>query len=105
MAGALHEGVGDFEPDAAAIGKAVLADEAADLVCNAVIDRPKRVSTRLGVLGQAYAVAPKAVDVVLNTAYRLFPDSAAARGEQARGKEEVSAEAVAFAHIVPGVHW
>jgi NAD(P)-dependent dehydrogenase (short-subunit alcohol dehydrogenase family) len=84
----------------------ISADEAADLVCSAVIDRPKRVSTRLGVFGQvAYAVAPKAVDVVLNTAYRLFPESAAARGEKARGKEEVSTEAVAFAHIVPGVHW
>jgi NAD(P)-dependent dehydrogenase (short-subunit alcohol dehydrogenase family) len=84
----------------------ISAEEAAELVCNAVIDRPKRVSTRLGVFGQvAYAVAPKAVDVVLNTAYRLFPESAAARGEKAKGKEEVSAEAVAFAHIVPGVHW
>ena len=30
---------------------------------------------------------------------------AAARGEKAKGKEEVSTEAVAFAHIVPGVHW
>ncbi len=84
----------------------ISAEEAADLVCNAVIDRPKRVSTRLGVFGQvAYALAPKAVDVVLNQAYRLFPDSAAARGEKARGKEEVSTEAVAFAHIIPGVHW
>ena len=84
----------------------ISADEAADLVCGAVVDRPKRVSTRLGVFGQvAYAMAPKAVDVVLNTAFRLFPDSAAARGEKARGKEEVSAEAVAFAHMIPGVHW
>jgi NAD(P)-dependent dehydrogenase (short-subunit alcohol dehydrogenase family) len=84
----------------------ISAEEAADLVCNAVIDRPKSVSTRLGVFGQvAYAVAPKAVDVVLNTAYRLFPESAAARGEKAKGREEVSTEAVAFAHIVPGVHW
>jgi NAD(P)-dependent dehydrogenase (short-subunit alcohol dehydrogenase family) len=84
----------------------ISADEAADLICGAVIDRPKSVSTRLGVFGQvAYAVAPKAVDVVLNTAFRLFPESAAARGEKTRGKEEVSPEAVAFAHMIPGVHW
>jgi NAD(P)-dependent dehydrogenase (short-subunit alcohol dehydrogenase family) len=81
-------------------------EEAAELICNALIDRPKRVSTRLGVFGQvAYALAPKAVDVVMNTAYRLFPDSAAARGERSAGAEEVSAEAVAFAHLIPGVHW
>ena len=84
----------------------ISAEEAADLICGALIDRPKRVSTRLGVFGQvAYALAPKAVDVVLNTAFRLFPESAAARGEKAKGKEEVSTEAVAFAHMIPGVHW
>jgi NAD(P)-dependent dehydrogenase (short-subunit alcohol dehydrogenase family) len=81
--------------------------EAAEFVCNAMIDRPKRVSTRLGVFGQvAYAVAPKAVDALLATAYRLFPDSAAARGEKERpGDAEMSTEAIAFAHMVPGVHW
>jgi NAD(P)-dependent dehydrogenase (short-subunit alcohol dehydrogenase family) len=84
----------------------ISAEEAADLICGALVDRPKRVSTRLGVFGQvAYALAPKAVDVVLNTAYRLFPDSAAARGEKAGEQEEVSTEAVAFAHMIPGVHW
>jgi NAD(P)-dependent dehydrogenase (short-subunit alcohol dehydrogenase family) len=81
-------------------------DEAAELICGALIDRPKRVSTRLGVFGQvAYALAPKAVDVVMNTAYRLFPDSAAARGERSATAEEPSTEAVAFAHLIPGVHW
>ena len=41
-------------------------------------------------------------------AYRLFPDSAAARGRKdARPAEEpeLSSRAVAFAHLVPGVHW
>ena len=47
----------------------------------------------------------KAVDVVLNTAYKLFPDSAAARGEKPKGEPEMSSEAVAFAHLIPGVHW
>jgi hypothetical protein len=41
-------------------------------------------------------------------AYRLFPDSAAARGKKdGRPVEEpeLSSRAVAFAHLVPGVHW
>jgi NAD(P)-dependent dehydrogenase (short-subunit alcohol dehydrogenase family) len=86
----------------------ISAEEAAELICGALVDRPKRVSTRLGVFGEvAYAAAPKACDAVLATAYRLFPDSAAARGERAPGKEEeaLSTEAVAFAHLAAGVHW
>jgi hypothetical protein len=53
-----------------------------------------------------YAVAPKASDSILNTAYKLFPDSQAAKGkkEEARDKPP-STEAVAFAHLMKGVHW
>ena len=81
-------------------------EEAADMICAAIRKRPKRIATRLGILGEvAYALAPKAVDVVLNTAYKLFPDSAAAKGDSSGKKEEVSNEAVAFAHLIPGVHW
>ncbi len=81
-------------------------EEAADMICDAIRHRPKRIATRLGTFGEvAYALAPKAVDVVLNTAYKLFPDSAAAKGEGGGKKEEVSNEAVAFAHLIPGVHW
>ena len=80
--------------------------EAAEMICRAAVERPKRVATRLGIFGEIlYATAPKAVDVILNTAYKLFPDSAAARGEKAKGKPEMSSEAVAFAHLIPGVHW
>jgi NAD(P)-dependent dehydrogenase (short-subunit alcohol dehydrogenase family) len=83
--------------------------EAADLVCEAVLGQAKRVSTPLGVAGElAYAAAPAACDRVLAMAYRLFPDSAAAKGRKdARPQEEpeLSSRAVAFAHLVPGVHW
>ena len=50
------------------------------------------------------ALAPKSVDVILNTAFKLFPESAAAQGKK-REDEEVSAEGVAFAHLMRGVHW
>jgi NAD(P)-dependent dehydrogenase (short-subunit alcohol dehydrogenase family) len=83
--------------------------EAADLVCEAILGQAKRVSTPLGVAGElAYAAAPEACDRVLAMAYRLFPDSAAAKGRKdARPQEEpeLSSRAVAFAHLVPGVHW
>jgi thioester reductase-like protein len=80
-------------------------DEAADMITRAMIYKPKKVATRLGTFGEVlYALAPKSVDVILNTAFKLFPESAAARGEK-RKDAEVSTEGVAFAHLMRGVHW
>ncbi|MCU1658973.1 MAG: family oxidoreductase, partial [Pseudonocardiales bacterium] len=81
--------------------------EAADMICKAMIRRPKKVGTTLGNFGElAYQVAPRGVDVVLNAGYKMFPDSKAARGgERSEKQEEPSTESVAFAHILRGVHW
>ena len=67
----------------------------------------RAVGTLLGNAGAlAYQVAPRGVDVILNAGYRLFPDSPAARGTAKEPKrDEPSAESVAFAHILRGVHW
>jgi NAD(P)-dependent dehydrogenase (short-subunit alcohol dehydrogenase family) len=80
-------------------------DEAADLICEAIRSRPKSIDTRLGTFGEvAYALAPKAVDQILHMAYKVFPDSAAAKGEKDPG-EKASIEQVAMANIMKGVHW
>jgi NAD(P)-dependent dehydrogenase (short-subunit alcohol dehydrogenase family) len=82
--------------------------EAADMICKAMIRRPKKVGTTLGNVGElAYQVAPRGVDVILNAGYKMFPDSKAARGVEAdkARTEEPSSESVAFAHILRGVHW
>jgi thioester reductase-like protein len=80
--------------------------EAADLICKAMIRKPKSVGTTLGNAGAlAYQISPRGVDVILNAGYKLFPDSAAARGEGKQAPEEPSTESVAFAHILRGVHW
>jgi NAD(P)-dependent dehydrogenase (short-subunit alcohol dehydrogenase family) len=80
-------------------------DEAADLICEAIRARPKHVGTRLGTFGEvAYALFPKAVDQILSTAYKVFPDSAAAKGQKDPG-EHASTEQVALAHLMKGVHW
>ena len=86
---------------------AITPEEAAELIAKAMVGRPKKVATKLGNFGELlYAVAPKASDSILNTAYKLFPDSQAAKGkgEEARDKAP-STEAVAFAHLMKGVHW
>jgi thioester reductase-like protein len=81
--------------------------EAADLICKAMIRKPKSVGTTLGNAGAlAYQISPRSVDVILNAGYKLFPDSKAARGEgKDAPKDEPSTESVAFAHILRGVHW
>jgi NAD(P)-dependent dehydrogenase (short-subunit alcohol dehydrogenase family) len=80
-------------------------DEAADLICEAIRSKPKHIGTRLGTFGEvSYALFPKAVDQILSTAYKVFPDSAAARGEKDRD-EHASTEQVALAHLMRGVHW
>jgi len=91
-------------------------DEAAQMICDAIIDKPKRKASRLGTFGEVlYAVSPKTVDRVMNLGYKLFPESKAAKGDkkqveagqdgQGAEKEEMSTEAVAMAYLMRGVHW
>jgi NAD(P)-dependent dehydrogenase (short-subunit alcohol dehydrogenase family) len=80
-------------------------EEAADLICEAIRAKPKHLGTRLGTFGEiAYALLPKAVDQILSTAYKVFPDSAASKGQK-DPQEHASTEQVALAHLMRGVHW
>jgi thioester reductase-like protein len=80
-------------------------DDAADLICEAIRAKPKEINTRLGTFGQvAYSLAPKAVDQILHMAYRVFPDSSAAKGKP-DPEEKASTEQIALAHLMKGVHW
>ena len=83
-------------------------DDAADMVAEAIIDRPKRIATRLGLFAEVlHLTAPRISEVVMNTAYKMFPDSSAAKGEaKDRPKDSTpTAEAVMFASLLRGVHW
>src|SRR5439155_22808798 len=83
----------------------ITPDEAADMVCEAIRTKPKHIGTRLGTFGEvAYALQPKAVDQILHTAYRVFPDSAAAKGKK-DPDEKASMEQIAMANLMKGVHW
>ncbi len=86
---------------------AITPEEAAEMIAKAMVNKPKKVATRLGNFGELlYAVAPKASDSILNTAYKLFPDSQAAKGKGDEARDRApSTEAVAFAHLMKGVHW
>jgi short-subunit dehydrogenase len=79
-------------------------DDAADMVAQAVIYHPVRVASGLGVFGQIlHALAPRVAQIVMNTAYRMFPDSSAARGSGG-GQTELTADQMAFMQLMKGIH-
>jgi NAD(P)-dependent dehydrogenase (short-subunit alcohol dehydrogenase family) len=85
---------------------AIAPEEAAEMICEALRTRPKHMGTPLGTAGEvAYALAPDVVDRILHLAYRVFPDSAASRGETAAPDERTSLEQRALANLMRGVHW
>jgi NAD(P)-dependent dehydrogenase (short-subunit alcohol dehydrogenase family) len=86
---------------------AITPEEAAEMIAGAMIARPKKVATRMGTFGEVlYAVAPTVSDKILNTAYKLFPESQAAKGKGDEAPDRApTTEAVAFAHLMKGVHW
>ncbi|MEM9533646.1 MAG: SDR family oxidoreductase [Pseudomonadota bacterium] len=80
-------------------------DEAAEMVSDAIIRKPQRIATRLGIFSQVlHALLPKSAEVIMNTAFRLFPDSSAARGVKDKERGPTS-EQIAFASLMRGIHW
>ena len=83
-------------------------EEAADLVVEAIVYKSVRIATRLGVFGAiSHAAAPRLTQILLNTAFNMFPDSAAAQGKkgEAAAQQELSPEQIAFAQLTQGIHW
>jgi short-subunit dehydrogenase len=77
---------------------ALSPEDAADLICNAIRKRQKRVATTLGNLGElSYAVAPGAQDLVINRAFKLFPESS--------GSGRETAEQRALVRATRRLHW
>jgi short-subunit dehydrogenase len=83
-------------------------EEASGMIVEAIRKRPKRVATTLGNIGQlSYAIAPGAQDLVVNRAYKLFPEGSSSNNEkkQVPPPKAPSAEQRAFARATRGVHW
>ena len=105
----------------------ITPDEAAEMLTDAIVYQPKRIATPVGTMGQIlYAINPKSMDYILNSAYHMFPDSTAAKkgkkpaasaGSSAEGSdpppppqvfpedEQATARQILFANLMRGVHW
>lgn len=81
-------------------------EEAADMIAQACIFKPVRIATRLGITGQLlHALVPRVAQITMNTSFRMFPDSTAAKGGGKDAKPQLSAEAVALQQMMRGIHF
>jgi NAD(P)-dependent dehydrogenase (short-subunit alcohol dehydrogenase family) len=88
-------------------------DEAAEHIVEAIVHRPVRVATKLGIFGEMlHAMLPHVAQIIMNTSFRMFPDSAAAHGRdlgQDTGKvprsEAPTADQIAYTQLLRGIHF
>ena len=81
-------------------------DEAADMIVDAIVHRQVRIATRLGIFGQVlHAIAPRIAQIVMNTTFRMFPDSNAAQGAKGAPLPAPSADQIAFSQFMRGIHF
>ncbi len=81
-------------------------EEAADLIVQAIVYKPVRIATRLGVFGQVlHALAPRVAQIVMNTTFRMFPDSDASKGAKEGEKTKATADQIAYANLMRGIHF
>jgi len=81
-------------------------DEAADLIVRAIVYKPVRIATRLGIFGAVlHSLAPRIAQIVMNTTFRMFPDSDAAKGAREGEKVKATADQIAFANLMRGIHF
>jgi hypothetical protein len=68
-----------------------------------------RIATRLGITGQVlHALMPRVAQIGMNTTFRMFPDSSAAKGAKPGDKAarpQLSAEAMAMQQLMRGIHF
>ena len=91
--------------------------QAADIVIKGLVDKPHEINTSLGTAGElAHTIAPRTAFRLLNLAYKVFPDSAAAKGQQQPSRAAAAAEEapeagrreteqMLLAQLFRGVHW
>jgi len=80
--------------------------QAADVVIKALVEKPHEINTFSGTVGAlAHTLVPKTAFRVLNLAYHVFPDSAAAKGSVGAEPGKSENEQQMMARLFKGVHW
>ena len=80
-------------------------EDAADLVVEAIIHKPVRIATRLGIFGALlHSLTPKVAQIVMNTSFRMFADSSAASHQLEKAAPQ-TADQIAFSQMMRGIHF
>ncbi|HSY29016.1 MAG TPA: SDR family oxidoreductase, partial [Burkholderiaceae bacterium] len=82
-------------------------EDAADLIAQAIVYKPVRIATRLGILGEVvHALVPRVAQIVMNTSFRMFPDSDAAKTKDGEKKaQHMNADQMALQQLLRGIHF
>jgi hypothetical protein len=65
-----------------------------------------RIATRLGIFGEViHALLPRVAQIIMNTSFRMFPDSTAAVGKKDGEAPPQSADQIAFSQLMRGIHF
>lgn len=86
---------------------ALTPDQAAGVITDAIVHRPRRASSPFGQLAAvADAVNPAVMDLVRNRAFGMFKDSAAAQGSETHTDTSVlDKRSETFVRATRGIHW
>ena len=83
----------------------LMPEQAAAMLVEACVDKPVRIATRLGkAVELLHDVSPRIAQILMNTTFRMFPDSSAAKGEKS-AKPTLSPEAIAMSEMMRGIHF
>ena len=80
-------------------------EEAAEMVVEGIVYKPVRIATRLGIFGEVlHALLPRVAQVVMNTTFRMFPDSGASQGKKEEAPQ-ATADQIAMSNLMRGIHF
>jgi NAD(P)-dependent dehydrogenase (short-subunit alcohol dehydrogenase family) len=81
-------------------------EDAGDLIVQAIVYKPVRIATRLGIFGQVlHTLAPRVAQIMMNTTFRMFPDSDAAKTTKDGEKGRATPDQIAMANLMRGIHF
>ena len=81
-------------------------EDAADLIVQAIVYKPTRIATRLGILGVVvHALVPRVAQIIMNTSFRMFPDSDAAKKDGDKKAPQMNADQMALQQLLRGIHF
>jgi len=86
---------------------ALTPDQAAGVITDAIVHRPRRASSPLGQFAAvADAVNPAVMDRLRNRAFTMFEDSSAAKGSESESSAtEFDTRSETFVRATRGIHW